>query len=86
MSDELNIPLIEEIIIASSTIEVETGESVSFVGLSYDAFLQIKSKLEDSLGRNIKASDIDSSLALTHFIIPGLKGINYKFAKELTVV
>lgn len=82
--DEFNITLIEEIISAAANLELDANCSVEYVGLSFDAFIEIKKELENSLDRTITSSDINRSLTIDHFIVPGLVGINYKFFKEIS--
>ena len=84
--EELNIPIIEEILTASVNIEMETGFTADYVGLSYDAFLQIKKELEASLDRSVNASDINTALSIDHLIVPGMIGIDYKFFNVLSIV
>lgn len=84
--EELNIPIIEEILTASVNIEMETGFTADYVGLSYDAFLQIKKELEASLDRAVNASDINTALSIDHLIVPGMIGIDYKFFNVLSIV
>jgi hypothetical protein len=84
--EDLNIPIIEEIITASANIEMETGFTADYVGLSYDAFIQIKKELEASLDKSITASDINNALSIDHIIVPGMLGIDYKFLNVLSIV
>lgn len=81
--DDFSIPLAEEIISAAANIEMDHNSRVDYVGLSYDALLILKKDLEDVLDRNVSQSDINNSLTIETFIIPGLVGVDYKFFKEL---
>lgn len=77
------IKLIDEIILQSSYIDSGNVEPIEYVALSYDAFLSIKEELEEELDETVKAHHIDDALTIKHFIIPGLRGVQYKFFREV---
>ncbi len=84
--EEYNISLIEEIITALSNVEFEQNCMIDYVGLSFDAYTKIKREVEDSLDRPVTVTDVNSALTISHFIISGLPGIDYKFLKEVSFV
>ena len=75
--------LVEEIIGQSAYIEAGSVDQIEYVGLSYDAFLQVKKEEEEELDKVPKGYDIDNALTLKHFILPELRGINYQFFKRI---
>lgn len=81
--EDFKLQLVDEIVSACANIEVENNCSIDYVGLSYDAYLQIKNEIEDGFDRPITASDINKSLSIAYVILPGLYGIDYKFLKEV---
>ena len=80
---EMGTSLVEEIILQSSYIEAGSVDEIEYVGLSYDAFLMIKQEVEQDLDKAPTGKDIDDALTIKHFIMPGLRGIQYKFLKEV---
>lgn len=81
--EELNMPLVEEILLAAAQIEIESGHVIDYIGLSYDAYLKIKNDLEESLDRPVTAAEIQKSLTMKHVILPGLGMLDYKFLREV---
>ncbi len=75
--------LIDEIIMQSSYIEAGSVDEIEYVGLSYDAFLKVKKEVEEEIDATPSERDIDDALTLKHYILPGLRGIQYKFFKEI---
>jgi hypothetical protein len=76
--------LVEEIIGQSAYIEAGSVDEIEYVGLSYDAFIQVKKEVEDELDMVPKGHDIDNALTLRHFILPNLRGVSYEFFKRVT--
>ena len=75
--------LIEEIILQSSYIESGSVDQIEYVGLSYDAFISVTSEVEEEIDATPSERDINNALTLKYFILPGLRGIQYKFFKEI---
>ncbi|MCA9748982.1 MAG: hypothetical protein KC414_07740 [Romboutsia sp.] len=67
----------------SSYIESESVDEIEYVGLSYDAFISVKKEVEEEIDATPSERDINNALTLRYFILPNLRGVQYKFFKEV---
>jgi len=78
------IRLIDEIVTNSSYLDSTNVEPVEYVGISSDALSQITKEIGQELDKQrVNNDDIESSLTLKYLLMPNLRGIDYKFFREI---
>ena len=78
------IRLVDEIITNSSYLDSANVELVEYVGISPDALTQISKEVGNELDKQrVSNDDIESALTLKYLLMPNLRGIDYKFFREI---
>jgi len=75
--------LVDEIVNNSAYLDFGIDQ-IEYVALSYEALEMIKLEVLDELGEEvIPIDEIDKALAMKHLVMPSLRGIDYRFLKEI---
>ncbi len=75
--------LVDEIVNNSAYLDFGIDQ-IEYVALSYEALEMIKLEVLDELGEEVISIDeIDKALAMKHLVMPSMRGIDYRFLKEI---
>jgi|SanBayMetagenome_1026888.scaffolds.fasta_scaffold51497_2 hypothetical protein len=75
--------LVDEIVNNSAYLDFGMDQ-IEYVALSYESLEVIKKEVFEELQKEyLSAEDIDDALAMKHLVMPSMKGIDYRFLKEI---
>lgn len=78
------IRLVDEIVANSSYLDQANIDPIEYVGISPSALHKITAEISEELDKQkVSTDDIEASLTLKYLLMPNLRGIDYKFFKEV---